>query len=70
MALYRGVVPVLVEEPKGLDETLEVIQEGAIRSGLVHPGDDVVVISRASGTFEDGTNLMKIHTVRPPLGPR
>lgn len=62
-ALYRGVVPVVVEEPTTLDETLAAIDVGAVRSGLVARGDRAVVVCRASGQFETGTNLMQIHTV-------
>ncbi|MEW6743580.1 MAG: pyruvate kinase [Planctomycetota bacterium] len=62
MALYWGVSAVVVSKPKGLDDMMRLIEEGAIASGLGRRGDSIVVVARAGGTAP-GTNLLQIRTV-------
>lgn len=59
--LSWGVTPLLIEEASSTDELFNLAVDGAERSGLVKPGELVVITAgvplRVSGT----TNLMKVH---------
>jgi pyruvate kinase len=62
-ALYSGVIPLLVSPGRDTDEMVANATEGARQSGLVRPGDLVVVVAGVPVGRPGQTNLLKVETV-------
>jgi pyruvate kinase len=62
-ALYSGVVPLLVSPGKDTDQMVENATQAARESGLVRPGDRVVVVAGVPVGLAGQTNLLKVETV-------
>jgi pyruvate kinase len=62
-ALYSGVIPLLVSPGHDTDEMVANATEAARVSGLVRPGDRVVVVAGVPVGRSGQTNLLKVETV-------
>jgi pyruvate kinase len=62
-ALYSGVIPMLVSPGTDTDQMVANATEAALRSGLVRPGDRVVVVAGVPVGRPGQTNLMKVEIV-------
>ena len=62
-ALYSGVVPLLVSPGRDTDQMIENATEAAKASGMVRPGDRVVVVAGVPVGRPGQTNLLKVETV-------
>src|SRR5437016_4217399 len=62
-ALYSGVVPLLVSPGRDTDEMIANATEAAVQSGMVRPGDRVVVVAGVPVGRPGQTNLLKVETV-------
>jgi pyruvate kinase len=62
-ALYSGVVPLLVSPGRDTDEMISNATAAAVRSGMVRPGDRVVVVAGVPVGRPGQTNLLKVETV-------
>jgi pyruvate kinase len=62
-ALYSGVIPLLVSPGKDTDQMVANATEAARLSGLVRPGDTVVVVAGVPVGLAGQTNLLKVETV-------
>jgi pyruvate kinase len=62
-ALYSGVIPLLVSPGKDTDHMVANATEAARTSGLVRPGDTVVVVAGVPVGLAGQTNLLKVETV-------
>jgi pyruvate kinase len=62
-ALYSGVTPLLVSPGKDTDQMVANATQAALRSGLVRPGDRVVVVAGVPVGRPGQTNLMKVEIV-------
>jgi len=63
MALIWGVIPLLVQEFSTIDEMISIIVRAAHDKGIVHRGDQIIIIAGVPFGFAGQTNLIKIHTV-------
>ena len=61
-ALYRGVLPLLVEHGIDTDDLIAKASEAAIRSGLVRRRDRVVIVAGVAAR-PGQTNLLKVVTI-------
>jgi pyruvate kinase len=62
-ALYSGVIPMLVSSGSDTDQMVANATQAAVRSGLVRPGDRVVVVAGVPVGQPGQTNLMKVEIV-------
>jgi pyruvate kinase len=62
-ALYSGVIPLLVSPGRDTDEMVANATEAVRLSGLVRPGDRVVVVAGVPVGRPGQTNLLKVETV-------
>jgi pyruvate kinase len=62
-ALYSGVVPLLVSPGRDTDQMIDNATEAAKASGMVKPGDRVVVVAGVPVGRPGQTNLLKVETV-------
>jgi pyruvate kinase len=62
-ALYSDVVPLLVSPGRDTDQMIENATEAAKASGMVRPGDRVVVVAGVPVGRPGQTNLLKVETV-------
>jgi pyruvate kinase len=62
-ALYSGVVPMLVSPGRDTDQMISNATEAALQSGMVRPGDLVVVVAGVPVGRPGQTNLLKVETV-------
>jgi pyruvate kinase len=62
-ALYSGVTPLLVSPGRDTDQMVANATEAALRSGLVRPGDRVVVVAGVPIGRPGQTNLLKVEIV-------
>jgi pyruvate kinase len=62
-ALYSGVIPLLVSPGTDTDQMVANATEAARLSGLVRPGDTVVVVAGVPVGLAGQTNLIKVETV-------
>jgi len=62
-ALYAGVIPLLVSPGRDTDQMVANATEAARLSGLVRPGDTVVVVAGVPVGLAGQTNLPKLETV-------
>lgn len=62
-ALYSGVIPLLVSPGRDTDQMISNATEAALQSGLVRPGDRVVVVAGVPVGRPGQTNLLKVETV-------
>jgi pyruvate kinase len=62
-ALYSGVVPLLVRQGRDTDDMIELASAAALESGMVKPGDRVVVVAGVPVGRTGQTNLLKVETV-------
>jgi pyruvate kinase len=62
-ALYSGVVPLLVSPGRDTDQMIANATEAAKASGMVRPGDRVVVVAGVPVGRPGQTNLLKVETV-------
>ena len=62
-ALYSGVVPMLVSPGRDTDEMIANATQAARASGIVRPGDRVVVVAGVPVGRPGQTNLLKVETV-------
>ncbi len=63
MALVWGVIPLLVQEFSTIDEMISIIVRAAHDKGIIHRGDQIIIIAGVPFGFAGQTNLIKIHTV-------
>lgn len=63
MALVWGVIPLLVEEFKSIDEMIGVVARAAHSAQLVNPGDSLVIIAGVPFGIGGQTNFLKVHRV-------
>ena len=63
MALVWGVIPLLVQEFNTIDEMISIIVRAAHDKGIIHRGDQIIIIAGVPFGFAGQTNLIKIHTV-------
>src|SRR5438874_530650 len=62
-ALYSGVLPLLVSPGRDTDEMIANATEAAVQSGMVRPGDRVVVVAGVPGGRPGQTDLLKVRAV-------
>ncbi|HET9782577.1 MAG TPA: pyruvate kinase [Candidatus Dormibacteraeota bacterium] len=62
-ALYSGVIPMLVSPGRDTDEMISNATDAAKASGMVRPGDRVVVVAGVPVGRPGQTNLLKVETV-------
>ncbi|HET7421417.1 MAG TPA: pyruvate kinase [Candidatus Dormibacteraeota bacterium] len=62
-ALYSGVVPLLVRQGTDTDDMIALASQAALGSGMVRPGDRVVVVAGVPVGRTGQTNLLKVETV-------
>lgn len=62
-ALYSGVVPLLVSPGRDTDQMIANASEAALQSGMVRPGDRVVVVAGVPVGRPGQTNLLKVEVV-------
>ena len=62
-ALYSGVLPLLVSPGRDTDEMIANATAAAVQSGMVRPGDRVVVVAGVPVGRPGQTNLLKVETV-------
>ena len=62
-ALYSGVIPLQVRPGRDTDEMISNATEAARESGLVKPGDRVVVVAGVPVGRPGQTNLLKVETI-------
>ena len=62
-ALYAGVIPLLVSPGRDTDQMVDNATQAAARSGLVRPGDRVVVVAGVPVGRPGQTNLLKVEIV-------
>ena len=62
-ALYSGVVPLQVSPGRDTDQMISNATEAALESGMVRPGDRVVVVAGVPVGRPGQTNLLKVETV-------
>jgi pyruvate kinase len=62
-ALYSGVIPLLVRQGRDTDDMISLAAEAALESGMVRPGDRVVVVAGVPVGRPGQTNLLKVETV-------
>ena len=62
-ALYSGVTPLLVSPGRDTDQMVANATQAALRSGLVRPGDRVVVVAGVPVGRPGQTNLLKVEIV-------
>ena len=62
-ALYSGVVPMLVSPGRDTDQMIENATDAAKASGMVRPGDRVVVVAGVPVGRTGQTNLLKVETI-------
>ena len=62
-ALYWGVIPLLVRQGRDTDDMISLAAEAALQSGMVRPGDRVVVVAGVPVGRPGQTNLLKVETV-------
>ncbi len=62
-ALYSGVIPLLVSPGRDTDQMVANATEAARQSGLVRPGDRVVVVAGVPVGRPGQTNLLKVEMV-------
>lgn len=62
-ALYSGVAPLLVSPGRDTDQMIANATEAALLSGMVRPGDRVVIVAGVPVGRPGQTNLLKVETV-------
>jgi pyruvate kinase len=60
MALEWGVTPIVIEEAGDVDDLWQLSLEAARASGLVVPGDRIVITAGTSVNVPGGTNVIKV----------
>ncbi len=63
LLLSRGVWPLLGKRAENTDEMLDGAIEAAVQSGLINPGDTVVITAGISPNMPGSTDLMKVESV-------
>ncbi|MHB1128030.1 MAG: pyruvate kinase [Bacillota bacterium] len=63
LCVVWGVVPLLVESPRGTDEMIGKAVDAALEAGLISQGDLVVVTAGIPAGIAGTTNLLKVHIV-------
>lgn len=63
MALIWGVIPLLVEPFRTIDEMIDIIVRAAHDKRLVKHGDRLIIIASVPFGADGQTNLIKIHTI-------
>lgn len=58
-----GVIPTLAEKPSNTDDMFEVCEQVALKSGLVEPGDNIVIVAGVP-VGSGRTNTMRIRTIK------
>jgi pyruvate kinase len=62
-ALFSGVTPLLVSPGRDTDQMIANATQAALASGMVRPGDRVVVVAGVPVGQPGQTNLLKVETV-------
>jgi pyruvate kinase len=62
-ALFSGVTPLLVSPGRDTDQMIANATQAALASGMVRPGDRVVVVAGVPVGRPGQTNLLKVETV-------
>jgi len=68
LCLYWGVIPLLGSRSNTTDEIISSAVELALRHGLIHRGDLVVITAGSAGSAPGTTDIMKVHPVEKILG--
>ncbi len=63
MALYWGVVPMLMKHQRSTDERFREIERTLLRARLVRRGDSIVITGSAPIGGTGKTNLLKLHRI-------
>lgn len=63
MALYWGVMPLLVKPIKNMDEMFREVERTLIKARLARKGDRLVITASAPIGGEGKTNFMKLHLI-------
>ncbi len=63
MALYAGVTPLPFHVVESTDEMIQYAEENLLASGIVKPGDGVVLAAGIPPNQSASTNLMKLHSI-------
>ncbi len=63
MALYAGVTPLPFHPVESTDEMLQYAEQNLLASGIVKPGDGVVMAAGIPPNQSASTNLMKLHSI-------
>ena len=63
MALYAGVTPLPFHPVESTDEMIEYAEQNLLASGIVKPGDGVVMAAGIPPNQSASTNLMKLHSI-------
>ena len=64
LALWWGIIPVVMDFPVNTDEALSRMEETLLQAGLARPGDDVVVVGSTPLTARGPANFAKVHRIR------
>jgi pyruvate kinase len=67
LALTWGVLPVLTDQARNTDETLEIAAQTAQDQGIVEPDDLVVITAGVPTGISGSTNMIKIHRMGTPV---
>ncbi len=63
MALYAGVTPLPFHPVDSTDEMIAYAEQNLLHSGIVKPGDGVVMAAGIPPNQSASTNLMKLHSI-------
>ncbi len=61
LALWRGVVPIVVALPKSTDAALTAVERGMLERGVAKPGERVVVVGSALRRARGRTPFVQVH---------
>ena len=63
LCLYWGIVPVLCEEKKTIEEITKQSRKKALETGLVKKGDTVIVLTSSRTLNRAGTDTLNIRDI-------
>ncbi|NLE75179.1 MAG: pyruvate kinase, partial [Chloroflexi bacterium] len=68
LCLYWGVIPLLGQRSNSTDEIIANAVDLALKHGIVHRGDVVVITAGSAGSAPGTTDIMKVHPVEKVIG--
>ncbi len=63
MAVYGGVMPMLVDRVRSTDEMIAAAESELLRRGIVEEGEGLVMVAGIPPNQRSSTNIMKLHVV-------